>query len=272
MSNTSNLVIAFIGGTAVGGLATAGVMKKMGYVKLIDGMELPESRDAKKETDIHPEKDKPSFDPKGHVDTHKTSYSSIFDKPDLEEVSKRYQNEDFDKEMAEREHPEEDISEESDEEEYEIGDAMSHHFSPDDLEMEEIDGFGHVICELSAKRRDVLVYLVHEDYSGEIYPVEDLTYYEKDNVLCDVNMAAVSDIINLVGDALECFGRCGSDDNKVYVRNCSMGLEYEITRVNSYYAAKVYGIKDEDFEGGSMAQIPRKAQKKHKKATEEDEE
>lgn len=297
MPNTSNSVMIFIGGAAVGSLITVGVMKKFGYNIYRTAIE-----DSSEETDISNEggnfkKDKPSYIDKKSVNTHKRNYASPFTKPDLDEISKKYGNEDFNKEMAAREHPEDDAPEverakstldpesdpkdlrergdeedSEDDDELELSEASSYHFSPDDLELEEIDGYGHVVCELHSKRSSSLIYLISDEFLGEIYPIESLTYYERDNVLCDKNDSVVDDISMVVGDALEHFGDHCGDKDMVYVRNCSISMEYEITRVNGYYAAKIYGIKDEDFEGGAMAKIPRKSRKKHAKATEDDEE
>lgn len=302
MSNTTNAVMIFIGGMAVGSLITVGIMKKFGCNAPNSSVEDTSINDISDDP-FTPKKDKPSYADKKSVNTHKRNYTSPFVKPDLDEVSKRYGNDDFDKEMAAREHPEDDIPEESeqtearrakstldqesdpkdlrergdeteeeDDEELEIGEASSYHFSPDDLELEEIDGYGHVVCELHSKRSSSLIYLISDEFLGEIYPIESLTYYERDNVLCDKNDAVVDDISMVVGDALEHFGDHCGDKDMVYVRNCSISMEYEITRVNGYYAAKIYGIKDEDFEGGAMAKIPRKSRKKHAKATEDGEE
>lgn len=275
MSNMSNLVMAFLGGAVVGGFLTAVGMKKMGYLKtdLRFSEENAPSKINGPSDPPSPGRDRPSYQDKKTVNTHKTNYASPFVKPDLEEVSKRYQNEDFDKEMAAHEYPEEDEPDEEDadaedDEEAEIGEASSYHFSPDDLEMEEIDGYGHVICELTSKQRDMLIYLVHENYSGEIYPLEVLTYYEKDNVLCDINDAIVDDPDRIIGDALDNFGACGTDPDTVYVRNCSMSLEYEITRIDGYYAAKIYGVTDEEIEATGI----KKPTKKRKKRLKEDDE
>lgn len=274
MDNTLNMVCVFIGGAVTGGLITAGVMKKLGYSK-----ELNSDISHKVKVDDVPldsiPTDTPSYKIGDKIDTHKTSYSSAFSKPDLEEVSKKYKDSSFDEHMAEREHPEEDPPEElTDEEQDEISETMVNHagFNDGAIEMEEIDGYGHVIGELNTGHSDQLAYLISEEYIGEIYPIEELFYYEKDEILTDANDAVIDDPTRIIGDALEHFGQYGIDPDTVHVRNCSIGIEYEITCIDGYFAAKIYGIKDEDLEGGAMSQIPRKSKKKHAHSTEDDEE
>lgn len=237
--------------------------------------------------------DVPSFDAKREIDTHKTRYDSIGKKPSPEDLIRSY---------AEAEHPREDddaeddgysdfppgdiqfsekeleaireaneeAEEDPDEEDY--AEALVEPFDPDDLE--EIEGFGHIICPLHTARKSDVIYLIPEGYLGEIYNVESLTYYERDNVLCDISSVPVENVTQVIADALEHFGECmgepETNDEMVYVRNVSLGVEYEITRVDGYYGAHLYGVSDEDFEGGGMSPLPRKATKRKNVSQEED--
>lgn len=247
MKQTTNLIFSFIGGAAVGALIAYTIMRK-NVLQVSNNVTLNE--DAAEMEDSVPKSDKPSFISPKVLDTHKISYDGIVKKPELEEVSKKYQDPSFDKMNAEREHPEDDAIDEEDEyeddEAYAEADALMNHAGQ--MEIEETDGFGHVICELTSSHRDSVIYLIPEEYAGEIYPLEDLTYYAKDNVVCDVTDAPVDNVDKLLGDALDHFGECGEDgEDKVYVRNASIGFEYEITRVDKYYAAHIYGVTDEDL-------------------------
>lgn len=258
MGNTTNLVCAFIGGVTIGALATYSYMKKRGVYIGVDSASKPDfsPKPIEEQRTGEMERDTPSFQMEKKIDTHKTAYHAVT-KATIEETSETYQDPSFDQHMAEREHPEEGEDEESDEDEYGVLD-----YDPSGIELEVTDGFGTVICELQSTRKDQLIYLVPQEYAGEIYPLEDLTYYEKDNVLCDENNTVIDDVSGIIGCALDHFGDCGSEKDMVFVRNCSMGFEYEITRIDGYFAAHIYGIKPEDLEGGGMAAIPKKTTKR----------
>lgn len=295
--STTNSICIFLGGAAVGSFATVAVMKKMGYHKDGEILEAPQESTDEVDPELQELGDKPSFVQKKELDTHRTRYDTIRTKPSPEELIQQY---------AEAEHPREDDDGEEDEdsdfptedlggkvitdeyvknlpdadEEYDEETALQMEIAeslmagPIGDEYEETEGFGHVICELRSLRRDTLIYLIPEAYYGEVYPTETLTYYERDNVLCDSTDIPVDNVPQLVGDALEHFGECDGEpetnEDQVYVRNCSLGFEYEIVRVDASFGAHLYGVSDEDFEGGAMANIPRKATKRKNTQQEED--
>lgn len=311
MNTNINSICIFLGGAIVGSFATVGVMKKLGYHKDGNGSE-SDSKGSTRASEEEGEEfypssgDVPSFDPKRVVDTHKTRYDTIREKPDPDDIIRSY---------AEREHTREDSEDEDDgESDFPTGDLVDENgeriiypkhreyteaekeairqanieAGNEDLDdeeayqmelgeagmIEETDGFGHVIAPLLTNRKDALIYLIPEAYLGEIYNVESLTYYERDNVLTDISDIPVDNVTQIIGDALEHFGEClgetETNEEVVYVRNCSLGVEYEITRVDRYYGAHLYGVSDEDFEGGGMAQLPRKITKRKNTQQEED--
>ena len=263
MNQTTNVIFSFIGGVVTGSLATYAIMRRMKPpIAAEPETEANDILDSEAPEKI-PSGDKPSFATPKTLDTRKVSYDGIVKKPDLEEVSKKYRDASFDKMNAEREYPEDDIPEDPDEEErYEEADALMNHIGQ--MEIEETEGFGHILKELNNGRADSLIYLISEDYAGEIYPLEDLTYYAKDDVLCDVTDAPVDSVEKLIANGLEFFGECGEDETKVYIRNATIGFEYEITRVDSYYGAHIYGVSDEDFEQDPPPKQTRKSKKAKK--------
>lgn len=265
MNNTTNMIFSFLGGAAIGAIITYGVMQKLGYMKPKDtDNEIADyvrentllTKEIKKIVDSH--QDRTSFDKAHKPDTHKVHYDAFAEKPDPEQLAKKYE-----KEMAEKEYPRDDTSDEEEineetELENEIGEAFMKHAG--DLVMEEIDGFGHILRQANTKRRDAVIYVVHQDYAGEIYPLEDLTYYSEDKVLCDVTDAPINNIDALVGDALDDFGGyCGDDPDIVYVRNCSLGFEYEIHRIKGYYGAHIYGVPND-----KMAEVMKSTKRRGK--------
>lgn len=265
MNNTRNMIFSFLGGAAVGVLATLAILKKTGKLNEKTAKDLGFAGDFDgdavfSERDADPAMaDKPSFTPPKSLDTAKVQYNGITTKPDLSEIAKKYTL--TEAEMAEREHPKEDPpeeevyeEEEEDEEtafENEIGEALMDH-GGDPAEYE-TDGFGHVLFQLNSKRKGSTIYLVHLEHAGEIYPLEDLIYYAGDDVLCDVMDAPIDDVDRVVGDALTYFGMdgdgaCGEGPDKLYVRNCTNGFEYEITRKDEYYGAHIYGASNEEVQ------------------------
>lgn len=252
MNQTKNMIFAFLAGTAIGALATVGVMRKIAKndpetierIVMIGGGAAennPDEGEGGNEFNADLHQDKPSYTMPETLDTRKVRYDGIVTKPDIEEMAKKYENTDAEKEAAERESPEED----DEDFEEEIAESLMTHVGR--MEIEETDGYGHVIGPLQSSHRDDLIYLVPEEYTGEIYPVEDLFYYEEDDVLCDVTDAPIDNVESLIGDALDLFGEGSSDPNKVYVRNCSKGFEYEVTRMEGTFGAHIYGIDSEKF-------------------------
>lgn len=285
MNTKTNMVWAFLGGVAIGAFSTFGIMKKLGYEKSVEQnvsrKELAEenrvSNSPKKETSSLDEtaatKDIPSFSLPEKIDTQKVRYH-VPEKPELEEVSAKYGDSAFDQHMAEREYPEDDEPDEEEELQQEIAEALMNH--PGQMEdgdrSIDTDGYGHVLKQLACEKKDMEIYLVHVDYAGEIYPLEDLRYFEKDDVLCDILDTPVDDVDRTIGSALEHFGECGSGPNSVIVRNISTGFEYEITRETGSFAAYLYGVTDEEVELPSRTGLhPAKARKQKKDAEDEEE-
>lgn len=248
--NTRNLIFAFLGGSAVGAVVTVGVMRRLArrdperFKSAMGGDKGEENKEEKDISDSSkPLPDNPSFDVKKKVDTSKTSYHIPTAKPSLEDLAKKYEGATVVKEAAEREHPEDDEIDEDLEEE--ITEAQMHQIGIEDIF--DTDGFGHAIRRIESTRRDQEILLVSEEYAGEMFPLEDLTYYVGDDILCDVTDAPIDDVQGLIGDALSWFGEGSTDPDKVFIRNCSRGFEYEITRNTGYFGARVYGISDEDM-------------------------
>lgn len=278
MNNTTNMICVFLGGIAVGALGAVGIMNRMGYSK---GGILPTEEDHNEEKTPKqelPMEDTPSFERPERINTQKVQYH-MPEKPSLEELAKKYtakggfHDSTAQKAMAEREVPPEDLSVEDDEDEElqkGIAEALMDHPGQYEDEVFETDGFGHVIVQLISRRPTDLIYLVPEEYIGEIYPVEDLRWFEKDNVLVDNTDTPIDDPDHIIGSALEHFGDCGPQ-NAVFVRNCGIGYEYEVTIVESSYASYIYGVEDEDSTIPSKTGLhPAKA--RHKKRSEDEEE
>lgn len=256
MNNTTNMICVFIGGVAVGALATVGIMKRMGYIKpsedVNEEQDDPSPRRAREPEpqDVElPEEDKPSFVKPEHMNTSKVQYH-VPSKPDLEELAKKYQDKSFTEHLADREHPEDDPPEEEEDEdslEAEMADALQDHQGQyEDYELD-TDGYGHVLIQLAGKTDNDLIFLVKEDWSGEIYPIEDLRWFWKDDVLVDINDSPVDDPDRIIGSALEHFGDCGEPD-VVYVRNVNLGAEYMVTRIDGSFASYIYGVDDAEVE------------------------
>lgn len=270
-----DVIFAFIGGIVVGASAAVTYMKRSGYTKLSghdrDVLCAAESSDKKTslETENETEKlaptlrDVPSFEISKKLDTHKVRYDGVINKPSLDEVSKKYQDSSYDRHMSEREHPEEDGIDDNDEfdetedpdyegpiygdesvEEREMADAMP--YEDDDID------YSHTIMRLQGRRKNDLIYLVPQDHAGEIFPLEDLNYYAKDDVLCDITDAPVDDPMSVIGDSLGYFGQYGADSDKLFVRNCTIGFEYEVTLIDGRYAEHLYGISSEEMKGESI--------------------
>lgn len=289
MNTRTNLIWAFLGGVAVGAFGAFGVMKKLGYYKPIaDGVPPAEKDDDRSKTvssakktappdETATTKDVPSFSLPERIDTQRVRYH-MPEKPDLEEVSAKYGDPSFDQHMAEREHPEDDEpdDEENDEKalQEEIAEALMDH--PGQMEdgdaSIDTDGYGHVLKQLACEKKGMEIYLVHVDYAGEIYPLEDLRYFEKDDVLCDILDCPIGDVDRTVGSALEHFGECGSGPNSVIVRNISTGFEYEITRETGSFAAYLYGVTDEESELPPRTGLHPAKVRKQKKDSEDEEE
>lgn len=231
---TRDTIFAFIGGTIVGASGAVAVMKKIGYCKLSDAeadvlyktaSEDDGNAEKLKDSEVAPIRDKPSYEIREKVDTSKTAYYSIAEKPSLDEMMKQASLNPQEEDKLPEDDEAEDIPEPVDE----------------DLD------YGHIIQQLPARRKDDLIFLIHQDYAGECYLLEDLIYYQKDDVLADVTDVPVDDPLTVIGDSLGYFGKY-ADDGKLFVRNCTMGIEYEVTLVDGRYADKLYGVDTSEIE------------------------
>lgn len=246
---TRNMIFTFIGGVVLGVSGTVAVMKRTGYVRLtpeqeeyLSTLEDVEREDSPSTPDI---RDTSSFETKKEINTHAIRYDILEDKPDLDELASKYENEE---EAAENEHPTEDDGSEDEEEEEEDDPDPSLAYVVHDDEDDEDHDCGHVVFKLPAKRKNELIFLVPQDYAGEVYLLEDLIYYEGDDVLTDVTDAPVDDPLAVIGDSLGYFGQHGADEDKLFVRNCTIGIEYEITRIHGRFADKLYGVNPEELD------------------------
>lgn len=247
---TRDIVFAFIGGGIIGAAGTVGVMKRLGYIQPTpeqqEVLSLIEREKMEKERGEAGSRgagdpmlgDTVSFQMEKELDTHKVRYDTLEDKPDLESLVKKYEEVQDQIEMDEEE---EDI----DEEDGDPNPELAYVIQTDEDEPQE---YGHVIKQLPSRRKDQLIFLVPQDYAGEVYYLEDLIYYAEDDVLADVTDAPVDDQLGVIGDSLGYFGQHGADEDKLFVRNCTLGIEYEVTRVPGRYADKIYGLDVERME------------------------
>lgn len=240
-----DMIFAFIGGVTVGAASCYGVMIKLGYVRP-DGMD---NTDEKVDDPVQDKKDKHisetessmlgdsvSYTQPKEIDTLKVRYDSLEEKPNLDELVKKY-----DKYPIPQDDSLEDRDEESDgDPDPDLADMIQ--TTDDDIE------YGHAVIKLPGRKKDDLIFLIREDYAGECYLLEDLFYYEKDGVLADVTDAPVDDVLGVIGDSLGYFGKYSEDPDKLYVRNCRIGIEYEVTLVHSRYADKLYGVDSSEID------------------------
>ncbi len=77
-----------------------------------------------------------------------------------------------------------------------------------------------------------------------------LTYYEKDDVLCDPNNEVVPVPEALLGpDGLLKFGNGSGDPDTVYIRNPLTSTVYEVVMLHKSYQTEVLGVKPERKRG-----------------------
>lgn len=81
-----------------------------------------------------------------------------------------------------------------------------------------------------------------------------LTYFAVDTTLVDEDEKEIDDVDNTVGtDNLDKFGRGSGDRLKVYIRNESRGVDYEVLKVeNGSYMETVLGLTDGDDDAVSQ--------------------
>lgn len=265
MNDTRNMICVFLGGIAIGAFGTVGVMKKLGYSKP-GTRNYTVSDQEETEKDVAPKRDVPSFDTSKKINTQKTRYH-VAPKEDLEKIAKKYQDSDFDEHMADRESPEDDIPDEDEKDEEvqfqsEIGESLMEHPGQYEDGSIDSDGYGHIIQQLTTSRPKQLIYLVNENYAGEIYLLEELRYFPDDDVLIDENDAPIDDPDRIIGSALEFFGEGTEDPNRVFVRNASIGIEYEIVREKGTYGSYLYGIDEDDIPKRKRVNHPAKRRRK----------
>lgn len=73
-----------------------------------------------------------------------------------------------------------------------------------------------------------------------------LTYYEKDDILCDPNNTVISVPDELIGeDGLLKFGTGTDDPDSVYISNPLTSTNYEVVRLHKAYQTEIMGVKPE---------------------------
>lgn len=71
-----------------------------------------------------------------------------------------------------------------------------------------------------------------------------LTYYAEDDTLVDDGTDdVVTNVTDLLGDALTRFGEDASDPDIVYVRNPRLDIDYEVARLYKSYSVTVLGLE-----------------------------
>ena len=76
-----------------------------------------------------------------------------------------------------------------------------------------------------------------------------VTFYEKDGVLCDDSDGVINNIDGNVGEGnMLRFGHGSKDRNIVYIRNERRQVDYEVARDERSYTAHVLGMDDEEDE------------------------
>lgn len=105
-------------------------------------------------------------------------------------------------------------------------------------------------------------YVIHQDEIGEepdVGGLTEYTYYEEDDVLADETDKIVHDRETMIGgDNLLRFGQGSGSEDVVFVRNPTLGEEFEITKSQNSYAREVLGIEPEDEDELSHSEIPRR--------------
>lgn len=85
----------------------------------------------------------------------------------------------------------------------------------------------------------------HEDELA--YQKLPITYYAKDNVLCDDKDSPIPDTMFTVGDGFtKKFGQMSNDPELVYIRNEKLEIDFEVTRDSRSFTQVVLGYSDPD--------------------------
>lgn len=107
------------------------------------------------------------------------------------------------------------------------------------------DAFEWVYEEEVARRDPTKPYVIHVDErdDGEGFDEVTFTYYQADDVLCDMRDQVINDRDDFVGDAnLDRFGHGSGDATIVYIRNPRKGLDIEVVRSDKTYSEEVLGL------------------------------
>lgn len=107
--------------------------------------------------------------------------------------------------------------------------------------------------EEEKKKRDPRVpYIIHKDEYMEGEPGHEqdtLTYFEKDDVLCDAQDQVIEDQDQMVGlGNLSHFGHGSGDKHVLYIRNEELTLDIELIHSDGSYAEEVHGFLEHSVE------------------------
>lgn len=227
-----DVIFAFIGGAVVGTASTLAIMQRMGYANLNkEYTRLSEERErysGERDAELTLE-DKPSFTTSKTSDTRKVRYDHLKEKPPLEELVAKVM-------VDSEEETEDDTDGDPD-----PGLAYVDQYDESDRE------YGTVISQVKGRRKDQLIFLVPEECAGELYLLEELRYYAGDDTLADITDSPVEDPLSVIGDSLGMFGQCGETEDMMFIRNCTLGVEYEVTRVESRWADQMYSYNEDEI-------------------------
>jgi len=103
-------------------------------------------------------------------------------------------------------------------------------------------------------------YVIHVDEKHDTpsYQVVTLTYYTKDDVLCNAEDEPMDreDRENAIGEgSLDRFGHGSEDASIVFVRNDQMELIFEIVKSPNAFIEEVHGIEHSDLYGGNLQRM-----------------
>ena len=115
-------------------------------------------------------------------------------------------------------------------------------------------GGGRIDRLIHPKSRPAIQVLSREDYyaDSEDYPNQErvsATYYLADNVLLDQYDEVVDNAVNLVGDLKASINP--EEPERIYVRNVTLKLDYEIDVDNGSYQTEVLGFEPPEKEARS---------------------
>jgi hypothetical protein len=105
--------------------------------------------------------------------------------------------------------------------------------------------------EMERRDPDTPYVIEHDEFVLSDNSTQTLTYFEGDGVLADEQDEHIPDTDGVVGDEnLLRFGHGSKDPNVVYVRNESIGVDFEIVRNPGKYTEQILGfIQHEDKRG-----------------------